>query len=65
MEDKKARCPSCEERFTLEDNLRTGDSTYCPSCYANLRIVKLDPPEVEETEVPFDDYDEDDEDNER
>lgn len=65
MGDKKTNCPACEERFTLEDDLRVGDATYCPSCYANLKIVKLDPPQVEETEMSFDDYEEDDEDGER
>jgi len=45
---KQIVCPICEERFELEPDLAVGDTTSCPSCYADLKILSLHPLEVEE-----------------
>ncbi|MDP2922964.1 MAG: lysine biosynthesis protein LysW [Candidatus Omnitrophota bacterium] len=41
------KCPECADEFELEDYLETGDTTVCPSCDAELKIIRLDPPRVE------------------
>ena len=64
MGDKKIKCPVCEEQFELNENLEVGDSTHCPGCYADLKIVNLDPLQVEELVKSFDDYEENEEDSE-
>ena len=44
---KIAKCPECQDEFELEDYLGVGDITFCVSCDAELKIVKLDPPQLE------------------
>ena len=55
----RVRCPVCEERFDLDSGLEAGDTTYCPACSTELRILKLHPVEVEEISNPWDEYQDD------
>jgi lysine biosynthesis protein LysW len=41
------KCPQCSDEFELEDYLEIGDTAFCPSCDTELRINRLDPPQVE------------------
>jgi len=41
------KCPECSDEFELEDYLEIGDTTFCVSCDAELKIIRLDPPQVE------------------
>ncbi len=59
------KCPECQDEFELEDYLEVGDTTFCVSCDTELKVVKLDPPQVEivavnENEDEGQDFDEDD-----
>jgi len=45
---RKVRCPLCGETFELGEDLEQGDTTSCPGCYEELRIVTLNPPRLEE-----------------
>lgn len=47
-EEQKIKCPVCGERFDLDPDLEAGDTTYCPGCYVDLKILKVNPPRVEE-----------------
>lgn len=66
---RKAKCPECGDHFELEEYLGEGETTVCPSCDVELKIVKLDPPLLEVatvfTEEDDYDYDEEVDDNER
>jgi lysine biosynthesis protein LysW len=44
---KMVKCPECQDEFELEDYLEVGDTTFCVSCDTELRVVKLDPPQLE------------------
>jgi len=46
-DDRLVTCPVCRSEFEIEDYLEAGDSAECPDCMALLKIVKLDPPELE------------------
>ncbi|MFH1771885.1 MAG: lysine biosynthesis protein LysW [Candidatus Omnitrophota bacterium] len=48
MGSKKIECPACEEKFDLDEDIKVGETTYCPGCYADLKIIKLEPPMAEE-----------------
>lgn len=55
------KCPECGDEFELEDYLETGDTTVCPSCDVELKITRLDPPQVEVLDLSSgeeEDYDE-------
>jgi len=52
------KCPVCEEKFELEPDLEVGDTTSCPGCYAELKLVRLHPVQVEEVMFSADDFDE-------
>lgn len=57
---KKARCPECEESFEVESDLDIGDTTVCPGCYAELKIVDAEPLMLKAVEIENseeDDYD--------
>jgi lysine biosynthesis protein LysW len=58
---RMVKCPECSDEFELEDYLEVGDTTFCLSCDAELKIVRLDPPQVEAVELPDEesDFDED------
>jgi lysine biosynthesis protein LysW len=55
------KCPECSDEFELEDYLEMGDTAFCPSCDAELKILRLDPPQVEAiaSSEDEDDYGED------
>ncbi|MFA5008789.1 MAG: hypothetical protein WC546_06170 [Candidatus Omnitrophota bacterium] len=44
---RMVKCPECSDEFELEDYLEIGDTTFCISCDAELKITRLDPPQVE------------------
>lgn len=56
MEDKKVKCPVCEEMFEFDPDLEVGNTMYCPGCYTDLKVVKLNPIQVEEVKEVSDDY---------
>jgi len=60
---KTAVCPSCGERFELEDDLEVGDTTFCSACYQELRVISLSPARVEEIKELSDEEEEFDEDS--
>ena len=60
---KEVECPLCEEKFELEEDLEVGDTTSCPSCYGEVKIVSLNPLKLEEATNFSEDYDDDEEDN--
>jgi len=53
---RKAKCPVCEERFELDTDLEMGDTTDCPGCCGELKILQLDPPQLEEVAISQDEY---------
>jgi lysine biosynthesis protein LysW len=53
---RKAKCPVCEERFELDPDLEMGDTTDCPGCCGELKILQLDPPQLEEVAISQDEY---------
>ena len=53
------RCPECDGAIDVdEDELDEGDALSCDECGADLKVVSVDPIELESTE----DLDEEDED---
>lgn len=56
---KKIRCPACKERFDLDYGLEVGDILDCPGCTVELRLIGLDPDEVEQVFDSLDDYGDD------
>ncbi len=59
--EKKVKCPVCGEQFELDEDLEVGSITYCPGCYADLKISRLEPPEAVEVRGLSDDEDFEDE----
>ncbi|MBL8211019.1 MAG: hypothetical protein JNK87_09925 [Bryobacterales bacterium] len=65
-------CPACDAVIDVdEDELDEGDPLSCDECGASLRVVSVDPVELEsddddddDEDEDFDDFDEDDEDEE-
>ncbi len=53
---RKVKCPACEEKFELDPDLEMGDTTDCPGCCGELKILQLDPPQLEEVAMFSDDY---------
>ncbi|MCS7315091.1 MAG: hypothetical protein RMI94_07895 [Bryobacterales bacterium] len=59
-------CPVCDAEIDLEeDELDEGDTLSCEECGAELRVVGIDPLELEPVEEEEEDldYDEDEEDD--
>jgi uncharacterized paraquat-inducible protein A len=54
---KLIKCPECQDEFELEDYLEIGDTTYCPSCDTQLKITRLEPPQVAIAEETLEDED--------
>lgn len=44
---EKVECASCGENFDIDEEARINDIIYCPECGSGLRVVSLDPAEVE------------------
>ena len=56
---RMVKCPECQDEFELEEYLEVGDTTFCVSCDAELKVTKLEPPQLEivtatEEEADFD-----------
>ena len=58
---QRAECPSCGEEIILPTAAQPGQRIDCSHCVASLKIVWLDPPELDwiESEEFDDDLDED------
>jgi lysine biosynthesis protein LysW len=56
---KKVKCPKCQDTFELDDYIEEGETTFCPSCDAELKIIRLDPPLVEALESYLDEGEDD------
>ena len=65
-------CPACDAAIDVdEDELDEGDPLSCDECGASLRVVSVDPVELEseddgdeEEEEDFEDFDEDEDEEE-
>lgn len=65
-------CPNCDAMIDVdEEDLDEGDPISCDECGASLRVVSVDPLELEsddddddEDEEDFDDFDEDEDEEE-
>jgi alpha-aminoadipate carrier protein LysW len=58
-------CPLCDSPLGVEeDELDEGDTLVCEECGANIRVVSVDPLELEEAEEDYEDEDEDYEEDE-
>jgi lysine biosynthesis protein LysW len=44
---KRIKCPNCGVAFELEEGLEIGETTHCPECYDEMKIVNLNPPQAE------------------
>lgn len=62
--DKQVRCPVCREHFDLDAGLEAGDTLNCQVCFADLKLTRFDPPEVEEVVETWSDYEDDEEEEE-
>lgn len=36
-------CPDCEEEIQLEADIELGEKITCPECWADLKVVSLNP----------------------
>lgn len=58
-------CPLCDSPLGVEeDELDEGDTLVCEECGANIRVVSVDPLELEEVEEDYEEEDEDYEEDE-
>ena len=48
---ENAQCPLCGEEIELVDGLEIGEITYCPECGGAVRVIRLEPPAVEEVDI--------------
>lgn len=42
-----ATCPDCDEAVKLGPHPQRGQRVTCPECWADLEIIRLDPPELD------------------
>jgi len=54
---QSAECPSCGEEIILPSNVQLGQRVDCPHCDAVLKVIWLDPPELEWLDLEVDDED--------
>lgn len=64
MSARRVKCPVCGENFRLEDGLTKGDTTYCPGCCVDLRVVADKPYRVEELIMNYGSYEGDEKESE-
>lgn len=58
-------CPLCDSPLGVEeDELDEGDTLVCEECGANIRVVSVNPLELEEVEEDYEEEDEDYEEDE-
>ncbi|MCM8823675.1 MAG: lysine biosynthesis protein LysW [Candidatus Omnitrophica bacterium] len=55
--EKMVTCPVCGEKFELESYADIGEIITCTNCFEELRIVRLNPIELEEVTDYYDDND--------
>ncbi|MCF7908605.1 MAG: hypothetical protein K9L86_07045 [Candidatus Omnitrophica bacterium] len=53
---KKTKCPVCKENVEIEEGLGIADILNCQGCFAELKLTKLNPVELEEEIGTWDDY---------
>lgn len=51
-----AECPVCEAEVTLPDGAEEGEIVECADCGAELEVVSLDPPKLEEAPEEEEDW---------
>lgn len=56
---KKVECPECRDLFNLDPLLLEGDTTFCPSCGVELKIITIDPPTLELVSLQGTNYEDD------
>ena len=61
---KEIECPSCAYSFESEQDLKVGDTTYCPGCYRQLKVTGAKPLILEEITDSWEDLEEDYDDEE-
>jgi alpha-aminoadipate carrier protein LysW len=42
-----ARCPECEAKFDIEEDVEEGQTMDCPECGAELEVVNTNPVELD------------------
>lgn len=52
--ERRVRCPDCGANIDVEDDLDIGDTTVCPRCDAELKIIEVDPLSVESVGIEED-----------
>jgi len=56
-----ARCPECNVKLVLPEDLELWDHTFCQKCGAELEVVGLEPMELEVVYDDLEEYDLEDE----
>lgn len=59
-EDQTAVCPDCETAIELDAELTLGQNITCPECWAYLKVVSLDPVELDWDLDDLEDFDQED-----
>ena len=57
-------CPTCESQISVSRKLRVGDRLECPGCGEMLRVLSVDPLEIDYWEEEEQEEEEDDDDEE-
>jgi alpha-aminoadipate carrier protein LysW len=54
--NKKAECPVCAAEVLLMADVVEGELILCPECGAELEVINVDPPELEEAPQEEEDW---------